>query len=129
MDVGFVDGTTAATTPNGSAISIDAAVLVPGDDTDRLHRTDEVVDLLRREEILLDLVFDDAVAGFFDGQAGKGFGLGRGRGGHRVDDRVDTFLAEFRELSQRLFGAARQCTRFGNRSQVAIRLLWDGFCH
>ena len=44
----------------------DAPILMPCDHTDRLHGADEVVDLLRREEIFLNLVFNDAVARFFD---------------------------------------------------------------
>ena len=48
VDVGLVDGTTAATTPNGSAISMTRAIVVPRDHADGLHRPDEVVDLLRR---------------------------------------------------------------------------------
>ena len=70
----------------------DARRLVPRDDADGLHRPDEAVDLLRAEEVLLYLVGDDAVAGLVDRQPRKGFGLRRGRRGHRIDDRVDLFL-------------------------------------
>jgi hypothetical protein len=41
VDVGLVDGTTAATTPNGSAISMTRRPRAR-DDADRLHRPDEV---------------------------------------------------------------------------------------
>src|SRR4029079_14933980 len=41
----------------------DLAILEAADDADRLHRTDELVALLGGEEVLLDLVGDDAVAG------------------------------------------------------------------
>jgi len=81
-----------------------------------------VVDLLRAEEILLNLVFDDAVAGFFDGQAREGLGLRRRRRGHRVDNGVDLLLAELGELEPCLPGAARQRARFSDRGQVAVAL-------
>ena len=68
---GWSTGTTAATTPNGSGDLDDAPIVVPGDDADGLHRPDEVVDLLRAEQVLLNLVCDDAVAGFLDGEPGK----------------------------------------------------------
>ena len=55
----------------------DALVIVPRDHADRFHRADEVVDLLRAEEVLLDLVGDEPVAGFLDGQPGECFGLAR----------------------------------------------------
>ena len=77
----------AATTPNGSAISMTRRVVVAGDHADGLHRPDESVDLLGGEEVLLNLVGDDAVAGFFDGQAGERLGLRRRGRGHGVDDR------------------------------------------
>ena len=38
------------------------------DDADGLHRPDEFVDALGREQVLLDLVGDDAEAGFLDGE-------------------------------------------------------------
>ena len=126
VEVGLVDGTTAATTPNGSAISMTRAVFVARDDADRLHRPDEVVDLLRSEEVLLNLVGDDAVAGFFDGEPRERFGLRRGGRGHRVDDGVDAFLAELGELEPRLLGAARERARLGDRGQIAIGLRRDG---
>ena len=96
--------------------------LVPRDDADGLHRPDELVDLLRREEVLLDLVFDDAVAGFLDGEPRERFGVRRRGRGHRVDDGVDVLLAEFRELEPRLLGAARERARFGDRREIAIGL-------
>ena len=100
------------------------AVLVAGDDADRLHRPDEVVDLLRGEEVLLNLVVDDAVAGLLDGEPGEGLGLRRGGGGHRVDDGVDLFLAELGELEPGLLGAAREGARLGDRGEVAVGLRW-----
>ena len=75
VDVGFVDGTTAATTPKGSAISTTRRSSMAGDDADGLHRPDEFVNLLRAEEILLNLVFDDAVTGFLDGEPGERFSV------------------------------------------------------
>ena len=100
----------------------DAPVLVARDDADGLHRADEVVDLLRAEEVLLDLVVDDAVAGFFDGEPREGLGLRRRRGGHRIDDRIDLFLAELSELEPGLLGAARERAGFGNGHEIAVGL-------
>ena len=90
------------------------------DDADRLHRPDEVVDLLRAEEVLLDLVGDDAVAGFFDGEPGERFGLRRRGGGHRVDDGVDALLAELGQLEPGLLGAPRQRAGLGDGGEIAI---------
>jgi hypothetical protein len=66
VDVGFVDGTTAATTPKGSANLDDLLVLDPVDDAHGAHRPDELEHALRGEEVLLDLVGFDTVAGFLD---------------------------------------------------------------
>ena len=60
-EVGLVDGTTAATTR--TARQSDHALVVIARFDDRLYRTDEVVDL-RTEEVLLDLVRHEPVAGF-----------------------------------------------------------------
>ena len=79
----------------------DLAVFEAADDADRLHRPDEAVDLLGGEQVLLDLVGDDAVAGFFVGEAGQRLGLGGGGGGHRVDDGVDLLLGELGERRAR----------------------------
>ena len=100
----------------------DPAVLVPRDDADRLHRTDEGVDLLGAEEVLLNLVFDDAVAGFLDGEPRERFSLRRRGGGHRVHDRVDALLTELGQFEPRLFGAAGQRASLGNGGEVAIGL-------
>ena len=67
------------------------------DHADGLHRPDELVDLLRREQVLLDLVGDDAVAGLFDGQARERFGVRRDGGGHGIDDGVDLGLRKLGE--------------------------------
>src|SRR4029077_17773425 len=86
------------------------------------HRADEVVDLLSAEEILLDLVFDDAVPGFLDREARQGFGVRRRRDGHCVHDRVYTSLAELGEREPRHPGAARQRAGLGDGGQIAVRL-------
>ena len=105
-------------------------VFVAGDDADCLHRPNELVDVLRGEEIFLDLVGDDAVAGFFDGEARERLGLLCGCCGHRVHDGVDLVLGEFRQLEPRLLGALRQRSCFRNRGEVAIGLGGrTGFCH
>ena len=108
----------------------DAAIVVPCDDADGLHRPNEAIDLLRAEEILLDFVFDNPVSGLFDGEPRECLSLGCRRGGHRVDDRVDAFLAELGELEPCLPGAPREGAGFGNRGEIAIALgLTYGFRH
>ena len=97
----------------------DALVLVPRDDADRLHRLDELVDLLRGEEVLLNLVGDDAVAGFLDGEPGEGFGLRRGGGGHGVDDGVDFSWLNSASSSHACL-ARRASARFRDGGEVAI---------
>jgi hypothetical protein len=74
VEVGLVDGTTCRDHAERLRDLDDAAILVARDDADGLHRPDEAVHLLRREEVLLDLVVDDAVAGFFDGKPGEQLG-------------------------------------------------------
>ena len=58
----------------------DAGVFVARDDADRLHRPDEAGRPSASEEVLLNLVGDDAVAGFLDGEPRERLGL-RGGGG------------------------------------------------
>ena len=103
-----------------------SAVVVPCDDPDGLHRADEVVDLLRAEQVLLNLVFDDAVGGFLDGEARERLRLRRGGGGHRIDDRVDARLIELGELEPRLLRSAGERTCLGNRREIAIGLRGNG---
>ena len=122
VDVGFVDGTIAATTPKGSAISMTFWSSMPVDHADRLHRADEVVDLLRGEEVLLDLVGDDAVAGLLVREPGERLGVRRHRRRHGVDDRVDLLLGEFSEGGRGRFGAARERAGSLHRSEIAIGL-------
>ena len=100
----------------------DLPVLDAPDDADRLHRPDEAVDLVGGEEVLLDLVGDDAVAGFLVRQPGEGLGLRRGGLRHRVDDGVDLFLGELGEEARGFLRAARERARFVNGGQVAIGL-------
>ncbi len=87
------------------------------------------MDLLGRKQILLDLVLDDAVAGFLNREKGERFSLGSGGRGHRVHDRVDALLAELGELLPRLFGAPGKRPRLGDGSQVAIGLGRSGVSH
>ena len=54
----------------------DLPILDAVDHADGLHRPDELVDLSGGEQVLLDLVGDDAVAGLLDGQAGQRLGVG-----------------------------------------------------
>jgi hypothetical protein len=67
-------------------------------DADGAHRLDELVDTLRGEEVLLDLVGLDAVAGLVDGHLGQRAGLRRDGRRHRGHDGVDPFL---RQLGKR----------------------------
>jgi hypothetical protein len=87
---------------------------VAGDDTDRLHRPDELVDVPGREQIFLDLVGHDAKAGLFDGEKGEGLRLRLGGGGHGSDNRVDSRLIKLGEQEPGLFGAARERTSLGD---------------
>jgi hypothetical protein len=98
----------------------DLAILEAGDDADRFHRPDEVVDLLRREEVLFDLVGDDPVAGLLVRQPRERLGLRRDRRRHGVHDRVDLGLGQFRQRRRGLFGAACEGAGFADRSEVAI---------
>ena len=107
----------------------DAFLVVACDDADGLHRTDEAEDLLRREQILLDLVSHDPVAGLVDGQLGKGTRLIGRRGRHGVDDGVDAFLGELGELEPRLLRAPCESACFGDRGEIAVRVRGGCFCH
>jgi hypothetical protein len=100
----------------------DATVVVARNDADRLHWPDEVIHLLRAEEILLDLVFDDAVAGFIDGESRERFGLRRGGGSHRIDNCVDALLAELGQLEPRLLRAPGESACLSDGGQIAIGL-------
>ena len=100
----------------------DLAVLDSSDDADRLHRADEAVDLVGREEVLLDLVGDDAVARLLVSEPGERLRLGRRGLRHAVDDGVDLLLRELRQNSGRLLRAAREGARFVNGGEVAIAL-------
>jgi hypothetical protein len=107
----------------------DLPLVVPADDADRTHRPDELVHALGREQVLLDLVGDDAVSGLFDRQAGELFGARPGRGRHRVDDAIDLILGELGEERRRLLGALREPARFLNGSEVAVSLGGSGGGH
>ena len=76
----------------------------------------------RREQVLLDLVGDDAEAGLFDGEARQRLGVRRDRRGHGVDDGVDLRLGELGEDGLRALRAARQRARLGNRCEVFVGL-------
>src|SRR5581483_9032294 len=106
-------------------------VFVPGDDADRAHRPDEAIDLVGGEEVLLDLVLDDAVARLLDGKPREPLRLGRRRRGHRIDNCVDLFLAELGELHPRLLGTAGERARLGDRGEIAVglRAALDGRHH
>ena len=90
------------------------------DHADGLHRPDELVDALGGEQVLLDLVGDDAEAGFLDGEPRQRLGLRPDGRRHRVDDAIDLFLREFGEDGARPFGALGQPPRFLGGSEVAV---------
>ncbi len=46
------------------------------------------------QQVFGDLIFDVAVAGFFDGHGGEGFGVGAAGGGHAFDDGINLRLVE-----------------------------------
>jgi hypothetical protein len=100
----------------------DLLLVDPPHDPDGLHRADEVVDLLGREEVLLDLVGDDAVAGFLDGETGERFGLRRDGGGHRIHDGVDLFLGQLGQRRGGFPGTANERAGFADRREIAIGL-------
>jgi hypothetical protein len=98
----------------------DLPVLDAIDDADGLHRPDELVDLTRGEQVLLDLVGDHAVTGLVDGEAGQRFGVRRHRVGHCRDDGVDPLLREFGEQRLRLPRGPRQRSRLGDRGEILV---------
>ena len=120
VEVGFVDGTIAATTPNGSAISMTFRSVVPADHADGPERPDEAMHLAGREQVLADLVLHDAVAGLVDGQRSQRPGLRLGRVGHGVDDGVDALLREIGQRRLRGGGLPRQLPGFADGSQVTV---------
>ena len=105
------------------------ADLVAGDDTHGLHRADELVDLVGGEQILLNLVGDDAVPGFLDGKRRERFGLRAGGGGDGVHDRIDLRLRELSERSGGHLRATGQRARLGDGREVAVGLGRGGVRH
>ncbi len=100
----------------------DLAFLEAVDHAHGLHRADELVHALRGEQVLLELVGHDAVAGFLHGQAREGLGVRRHGGGHGVDDGVDLGLGEFGERGLRDLGPAGEGPRLGDGRQVFVGL-------
>jgi len=62
---------------------------------------------LGSEQVLLKLVGNDAIPGFFVGESGKRLGVRRHGGGHGVDNRIDLFLGKLRERRTSLLRAPR----------------------
>ena len=122
VEVGFVEGTIAATTPNGSAISMIFFSSSRRIDADGRHRPDEGVDALGGEQVLLNLVGHDAEARLVDRQARERLGLRRDRRGHRIDNGVHLGLGELRQDRLGRARAARECAGLGHRGEVAIGL-------
>jgi len=69
------------------------------------------------KQVLLNLVGDDAITGFFNGKPRKRFRLQRGGCGHGVDDGVDALLAELGQLEPRLFRASSERPRLRDGSE------------
>ena len=87
----------------------------------RAHRSDELVNALRGEQIFLDLVGHHPEAGLLDGQARQGFRVGRHGLGHGRHDGVDLFLTEFGQRGLGLPGGSGQGTRLRDRGEIGIR--------
>src|SRR5262249_9504749 len=98
----------------------DAPIFVARDHTDGLHRLDELIDLLRAEEIFLNLVFNDAVAGFVDRERRERPGPRRGPGRPPRSRAANLWRADRGELEPRALGARRELARFGHRREIAI---------
>ena len=98
----------------------DLAFLVAPHDADGAHRPDELEDLLGREEVLLDLVGHDPVAGLFHRQAREFLRTWPCRVGHGGDTAIDLFLRELGQRRGRLFGALRELPGFLNGGQITI---------
>ena len=97
VEVGLVEGITAATTPTGAAISM-VPFAVFADYADGADVANGARDVNRSEAILGEFVGDVAVAGFFDGEAGERFAGFGGRVGAGFDDGVNLLLGECGEL-------------------------------
>ena len=86
-----------------------------------LHRLDELVYLARAEQVFLNLVGDDAVAGFLHGKARERLGVKGHRVSHGGDDGVDLFLGEFRENRLRLPGGGGKRPSLRDRLEILVR--------
>ena len=120
VEVGFVEGITAATTPTGAAIS-----MIPFSRSSRImptvrHVANGARNVDRGEAVLGDFVGNVAVAGFFDGEARERFaGFGGGvRAG--FDDGVNLLLGECGELLLGFVGPLDGLAGFLDGNQVAI---------
>ena len=116
----------AATTPNGSAISMIFFSSM------RLITPTVFIGLMNSwtrcdaNRFFCDLVGDDAEARLFDGEARERLGLRRHGRGHGIDDGVDLGLRELGEDELRVFRAARERARFGNGSEIFVGLRGSG---
>jgi len=125
VDVGLVDGTIAATTTNGPAISVNFVasyrfLLTRFPSAAALNGAVDPYNPLRREEVLLDLAGDDAKACFFVGEPRKFLGARTRSGGDGVDDAIDLGLGEFREDRGGALGALDKRPDFGDRCLVFV---------
>ena len=109
VEVGFVDGTIAATTPKGSAISITLR------SSNRPTTPTVFIGRMKR------YTFSDEKR-FLVGEPGERFGLWRDGGGHRADDRVNLGLRQFRQGGRGGLGPSHQRASFADRSEIAIGL-------
>ncbi len=121
VDVGLVEGTIAATTPNGSAISMILRSSRRFEHADGLHRTDEAIDAIGGKQILLNLVGDDAVSGLLDRQPRERLGSA-GATAAAIASTIASIRSCESSASSRLSlpGAARERARLGHRGEIAV---------
>src|SRR5439155_20549668 len=98
----------------------DPCVRVLAQDPHRAQRTDVVVDVHRREEVLGGLVLRVAEARLLVGEASQTLGLGAGGFRHCAHDPVHLLLREFLEGLGRLLRAGGEAPRLLDREEVRV---------
>ena len=102
VEVGLVIGSSARTTPIGSATYWIPRSCVLVDDADRPLVLEVVVEELGRDVVLDDLVLEDAEAGLLHGELGEVDRVLQAGDDHRPDDPVDRLLVEAAQRASRL---------------------------
>ncbi len=119
VDVGFVEGITAATTPTGLGDFEDAPLVILAHDADvRMPRI--ALHVHGSQPVLGGLVGDVAVAGLFDGDARELLAGVSGRGGACVHDRVHLGLGKFGESLLRLMRALDGGAGFLDGNEIGV---------